>query len=259
MRSLTIPSAALSRRSRTTRCCPTARSRRSSHRAETSSGCACRSSIRRACSPRCSTAGRALPLRAGRRAGADRAPLPARVDGGGDDLEGAHGLAGGARRADRRPLAPHHRARAPPAPRAERLGGRPTALVRTARCAQGMVELQLDCEPRFDYGLQSPRAGSTTAREATTRPGRRPRGPPLDLTFATDMNVGFEGPRLTGRTTLREGETAFVTLGWSEHPCPKTFHEAFERSTRRRSTGASGRRTASSPTTRGARTWNAAR
>src|SRR5918996_8749 len=25
-------------------------------------------------------------------------------------------------------------------------------LVRTARCAQGMVELQLECEPRFDYG-----------------------------------------------------------------------------------------------------------
>ena len=28
-------------------------------------------------------------------------------------------------------------------------------LVRTARCAQGMVELQLDCEPRFEYGQKA--------------------------------------------------------------------------------------------------------
>src|SRR3954470_22673548 len=100
-------------------------------------------------------------------------------------------------------------------------------LVRTARCAQGMVELQLECEPRFDYG-QQPAAWEYSGvgyHEARARA----EGSALDLTFATDLNVGFEGPRLTGRTTLREGETAFVTLGWSEHPCPRTFHEAFER------------------------------
>ena len=100
-------------------------------------------------------------------------------------------------------------------------------LVRTARCAQGMVEVQLECEPRFDYG-QSPARwdyGGAGYHEAKARA----EGSALELSFGTDLNVGFEGPRLTGRTTLREGETAFVTLGWSEHPYPKTFHEAFER------------------------------
>jgi GH15 family glucan-1,4-alpha-glucosidase len=100
-------------------------------------------------------------------------------------------------------------------------------LVRTARCAQGTVELALECEPRFDYGLlpaswEYSGAGYHQAR-ATAK------GANLDLSFHTDMNVGFEGPRLTGRTTLREGEAAFVALGWSEHPGPNNFHEAFER------------------------------
>jgi GH15 family glucan-1,4-alpha-glucosidase len=99
--------------------------------------------------------------------------------------------------------------------------------VRTARCAQGTVELQLECEPRFEYGLvpanwEYDGPGYHSAR--APGPGTAP-----DLRFTTDMNVGFEGPRLTGRTTLREGETAFVALGWSEHPCPATFHEAFQR------------------------------
>jgi GH15 family glucan-1,4-alpha-glucosidase len=100
-------------------------------------------------------------------------------------------------------------------------------LVRTARCAQGMVELQLDCEPRFDYGrlaAQWEYDGPGYHDAKATAPGSD-----LTLRFVTDLNVGFEGPRLTGRTTLREGEAAFVTLGWSEHPCPTTFHEAFER------------------------------
>ena len=34
------------------------------------------------------------------------------------------------------------------------------------------------------------------------------------------MNMGFEGPRVTGRTLLKEGDTMFVALSWSEHPAP---------------------------------------
>ena len=100
-------------------------------------------------------------------------------------------------------------------------------LVRTARCAQGTVEVSLECEPRFEYGLLPAQweysgAGYHEARAAAN-------GASIDLSFHTDMNVGFEGPRLTGRTTLREGEAAFVALGWSEHQGPRNFHEAFER------------------------------
>jgi GH15 family glucan-1,4-alpha-glucosidase len=100
-------------------------------------------------------------------------------------------------------------------------------LVRTARCPQGTVELQLECEPAFEYGAVSPEwsyVGPTyhearaTGREAS-----------VDLVLATDLRIGFEGPRAAARTTLRQGDTAFVALSWSEHGGPKSFHEAFER------------------------------
>jgi GH15 family glucan-1,4-alpha-glucosidase len=100
-------------------------------------------------------------------------------------------------------------------------------LVRTARCPQGTVELQLECEPSFEYGLVPPEwsyVGDTyhearaTGREAS-----------VDLLLHTDLRIGFEGPRAAARTTLRQGDTAFVALSWSEHGGPKTFHEAFER------------------------------
>ncbi len=100
-------------------------------------------------------------------------------------------------------------------------------LVRTARCPQGTVELQLECEPAFEYGAVSPEwsyVGPTyhearaTGREAA-----------VDLLLASDLRIGFEGPRAAARTTLRQGDTAFVALSWSEHGGPKSFHEAFER------------------------------
>jgi GH15 family glucan-1,4-alpha-glucosidase len=43
------------------------------------------------------------------------------------------------------------------------------------------------------------------------------------------MNMGFEGPRVTGRTLLKEGDTMFVALSWSEHPGPTTYEEAYDR------------------------------
>jgi GH15 family glucan-1,4-alpha-glucosidase len=48
----------------------------------------------------------------------------------------------------------------------------------------------------------------------------------------TDLRVGFEGSRAAARTTMREGDVAFVALSWSEHGGPKTFHEAHERMNR---------------------------
>jgi GH15 family glucan-1,4-alpha-glucosidase len=100
-------------------------------------------------------------------------------------------------------------------------------LVRTARCAQGVVELSLECEPVFDYARARANwdyAGSTYHNAVATGEGSK-----VDLQLDTDLRVGFEGPRASARTTLREGETTFVALSWSEHGGPKTFHEAFER------------------------------
>jgi GH15 family glucan-1,4-alpha-glucosidase len=99
--------------------------------------------------------------------------------------------------------------------------------VRTARCPQGTVELQVECEPAFEYGLVSPEWSYTgpTYHEARAT-GRESK---VDLLLHTDLRIGFEGPRAAARTTLRKGDTAFVALSWSEHEGPKNFHEAFER------------------------------
>jgi alpha,alpha-trehalase len=113
----------------------------------------------------------------------------------------------------------HRRRRAPDDWEAEH------TLVRTARCVQGIVELQLECEPVFNYGHKRATwdyVGATYHHTRATCEG----APPIDLD--SDMRIGFEGSRANARTTLRENDTAYVSLAWSEHGGPKNFHEAFE-------------------------------
>ena len=45
------------------------------------------------------------------------------------------------------------------------------------------------------------------------------------------MRVGFEGPRATARTLMKEGEKLFVALSWSDHAPRRrrTYDEAYER------------------------------
>jgi GH15 family glucan-1,4-alpha-glucosidase len=101
-------------------------------------------------------------------------------------------------------------------------------LVRTARCAQGSVELTLECEPVFDYGRIAAEwtYEGSDYHHAVATGGK---DSPVELQLDTNLNVGFEGPRGSARTTLNVGETAFVSLSWSEHGGPQNFHEAFER------------------------------
>jgi GH15 family glucan-1,4-alpha-glucosidase len=100
-------------------------------------------------------------------------------------------------------------------------------LLRLIRCVNGEVQVTLDCEPRFEYG-------KLTGSWEYTGPGYRKAkcvcpGTELELDLTTDMNVGFEGPRATGRTLMKEGDTLFVSLSWSEHPGPDTYEDAYDR------------------------------
>ena len=102
-------------------------------------------------------------------------------------------------------------------------------LVRTARCAQGVVELQLECEPVFEFGRDRPEwkyVGPTYHHAAAKGPDD------LELALDSDLRMGFEGARVMARSTLREGDTAYVALSWSEHGGPKTFHDAYEQMNR---------------------------
>ena len=100
-------------------------------------------------------------------------------------------------------------------------------LLRTLRCVNGRVEMHMECEPRVDYGRKSvtweytgPGYGKALARAE---------GEDVELTLTTDLRIGFEGGRARARTTLRDGDTAFVALSWSDHGGPETYDDAYHR------------------------------
>ena len=99
-------------------------------------------------------------------------------------------------------------------------------LLRLVECIQGSAEIKLDCEPAFDYG-------GLAAEWAYTGDGyseaiARSEGMELGLRLVTDLRLGFEGPRARARTTLHEGDVAFVALSWSQHAVPSSYEEAQE-------------------------------
>ena len=94
-------------------------------------------------------------------------------------------------------------------------------LLRTVRCVNGSVEIQLECDPIFDYGRRYAHweyVGDGYSEAVATAEGW-----PTKLTLTTDLRVGFEGSRVRALTTLRDGDTAFVALAFSDHAGPKTY------------------------------------
>ena len=100
-------------------------------------------------------------------------------------------------------------------------------LLRTVRCVNGEVQVVLDCEPMFDYG-RKPAQWSYTDRGYHQGVATAD-GVELPLRLTTDMRIGFEGGRATARTLIKEGETRFCALSWSEHAPPRTYDEAYQR------------------------------
>ena len=106
----------------------------------------------------------------------------------------------------------------------------------------------------FDYGR---RPGRMVLHRRRLPRGRGPgRGRATSSSrLTTDMRLGFEGARATARTLLKEGETRFCALSWSEHEppyAPTTRPTAG--SSGPRTTGSTGWPGATSPTIRGAAT-----
>jgi alpha,alpha-trehalase len=100
-------------------------------------------------------------------------------------------------------------------------------ILRMIECVQGSAEINVDCEPAFDYG-------GLAADWAYTGSGygealARSEGMDLELRLVTDLRLGFEGPRARARSMLHEGDVAFVALGWSQLPMPSTYEQAHER------------------------------
>jgi GH15 family glucan-1,4-alpha-glucosidase len=86
-------------------------------------------------------------------------------------------------------------------------------LVRIATCLKGSVEIEVNCEPSFDYGRSDATweyPADYYGRVITTNPGF-PR-----LMLSTDLRLGIDGRAAKARHRLGEGESCFVVLGWSD-------------------------------------------
>jgi alpha,alpha-trehalase len=97
-------------------------------------------------------------------------------------------------------------------------------LVRTAQCVEGSVEIDLVCEPAFDYG-RIPADWTLSA----DRHSAEASGGEQTLRLQTDMLIGIEGGRARARHMLREGEAVFCALAWAgEAHLPESAQEAYE-------------------------------
>jgi alpha,alpha-trehalase len=83
-------------------------------------------------------------------------------------------------------------------------------LVRTVECIDGQVEVELVCEPIFDYG----RVVSSWAVEDGDGHTAEATGGDLTIRLQTDLAMGAEGDRVRARHVLNAGDRAFCSLSW---------------------------------------------
>jgi len=99
-------------------------------------------------------------------------------------------------------------------------------LVRTVECLDGAVEVELVCEPIFDYGRTPAEwklvEGSQNVADAT--------GAGLTVRLASDLALGIEGNRVRGRHVLEAGTQLYCALTWAEElAAPQDVGEAAAR------------------------------
>jgi GH15 family glucan-1,4-alpha-glucosidase len=97
--------------------------------------------------------------------------------------------------------------------------------LRTVRCVNGEVQVTLDCEPAFDYGVDR---GTWSYPDEDYHETVAEHGD-LRLSLVSDLNLGIEGPRVVARHMMKEGEERFCALAWSEHPAPRSQQDAYRR------------------------------
>ena len=85
-------------------------------------------------------------------------------------------------------------------------------LVRTVECIEGSVEVELICEPAFDYGR-------TPAEWTAVDGGRRAAdatGAGQTIRLRSDLPLGIEANRVRARHILKPGESAYCALSWAK-------------------------------------------
>src|SRR5689334_7448249 len=99
-------------------------------------------------------------------------------------------------------------------------------LVRTVECLEGNVEVELVCEPAFDYG----REPATWELVGDDRHTADATGAGQTFRLHTDLALGIEENRVRARHVLSAGERAFCALSWDTAlAAPETAEDAVER------------------------------
>ena len=98
------------------------------------------------------------------------------------------------------------------------------ALLRIATCISGHVEVMVNCGPLFNYGTtsgtwsyQGEGYGAMTVAPAEGE---------VRLELAGSVPLGVMGARGYGRTTLTQGQSAYVVLSWGDATVPASHAEA---------------------------------
>ena len=96
-------------------------------------------------------------------------------------------------------------------------------LVRTVECLEGSVEVEVVCEPVFDYG-RAPAAWTLVDGDRHTADAT---GAGQTIRLRSDLALGVEGDRIRGRHMLEPGDKAYCALSWAEElAAPQDVEEA---------------------------------
>jgi GH15 family glucan-1,4-alpha-glucosidase len=100
------------------------------------------------------------------------------------------------------------------------------SLLRTMTCIDGEVEMEMECMPRFGYGLHEASWSGGEIGEALAKGADG-----SELALTSDMELTVEGDSVRGRLHLRENETGFCALTWGNEDLggPRSAPEALER------------------------------
>jgi GH15 family glucan-1,4-alpha-glucosidase len=85
-------------------------------------------------------------------------------------------------------------------------------LVLVIECIEGQVDVELVCEPAFDYG----REPAEWALAGDDRHSADASGAGQVFRLRSDLALGIEGNRVRGRHTLTGGDRAYCALSWAE-------------------------------------------
>jgi alpha,alpha-trehalase len=96
-------------------------------------------------------------------------------------------------------------------------------LVRTVLCLDGRVEVELVCEPVFDYG-RVPAEWTLVGEDRHTADAS---GADQTIRLQTDMALGIEGDRVRARHMVEQGDQIYCALSWAEDlAAPQDVDEA---------------------------------